>query len=233
MVIGPTGGVPGDILLLDASQSVGDHFTWQVTPEEQKPTILVLENGRKCLVRSVAGAYVVFCSVSNAEGNDSLKHAITVSDKNTPPVPPGPLPAPPPGPAPDPPSPPPTPGPNPEPVFPPGEFGAASKVFSLARAVNSPTRGAAAQRLALAWQQVQRDLVDSKKLSGLVLAAKVQQLMSAAGSAALGADKPAWKSFEDGLEGPILELYNSQRLLSADDWSRLLGEAITGLQAVR
>jgi len=78
-IIGPTGGKPGDILVLDATNSVADHYAWSVEPElpNERPTIMVLEDGRKCLVASVPGTYTIFLAVSTAGGIDQIKWTVT------------------------------------------------------------------------------------------------------------------------------------------------------------
>ena len=80
VIVGPSGGVPGDILVLDASESQGDHFDWIVEPAEvnDKPSYLILEDGKKCLVCSVPGSYTIVLGVSSPEGISLTKWGITV-----------------------------------------------------------------------------------------------------------------------------------------------------------
>ena len=61
VITGPTGGQPGDILVLDASESVADHYAWSVIPQlpDGRVTILPLADGTRCLVCSVPGTYHV------------------------------------------------------------------------------------------------------------------------------------------------------------------------------
>lgn len=96
VITGPTGGVPGDILILDASASGGDFFSWEVAQEldGDRPTILPIDNGRKCVVASVPGTYVVFLAVGDKDGIDTIKWQLKVSgEPPKPPAPPAPTPA--------------------------------------------------------------------------------------------------------------------------------------------
>lgn len=223
VVIGPTGGVPGDILLLDASESVGDSFGWEVTPElpNQRPTILVLEGGRKCLVTSVPGGYTVFCAVSNAEGVDTLKHVINVGTQpSPPPAPPGPTP---PGPAPGP-TPVPTPIPEPSP---PGKFtDVMGELLQLARAIDPAARAATLDKLAAAWLAIADQLKEGKvtALNALLLAHRMQALLVAANDSAVGPHAAAWQAFGRAVGVRIVSLYAAGRLNTAADWESLLRE---------
>lgn len=110
VVSGPTAGRPGSLLILDATESKGDHFAWSVTPElpDGETTIYPIEKNRKCLLTSIPGTYTVTLGVGNAEGIDMVKWTVIVRSK------PGPSPDPkpdPPNPEPDPPK------PEPEPEF--------------------------------------------------------------------------------------------------------------------
>jgi len=81
VITGPSGGVPGDLLVLDASESQADHFSWAVVPEipDGRLTILVIEGGRKCVVASVPGTYTVILAAGTADGVAVKKHTVTVS----------------------------------------------------------------------------------------------------------------------------------------------------------
>lgn len=85
-IVGPSGGIPGDLLVLDSSESDGEHFAWMVEPAEvnDKPSFLVLENGRKCLVCSVPGRYVVVLAVGDADGISMAKWTVIVAGQPRP-----------------------------------------------------------------------------------------------------------------------------------------------------
>lgn len=81
VITGPSGGVPGDLLVLDASESQADYFSWAVIPElpDGRLTIMVLEGGRKCIVASVPGTYTVVLAAGTADGVVLKKHTVTVT----------------------------------------------------------------------------------------------------------------------------------------------------------
>lgn len=98
VITGPSGGVPGDLLVLDASDSQADHLTWAVLPElpDGRQTILVVDSGRKAIIASVPGQYTVILAAATADGVVLKTHTVTVSGGgNTPdpiqPKPPTPI----------------------------------------------------------------------------------------------------------------------------------------------
>lgn len=228
-VTGSTGGVPGDILVLDASESVADHFHWVVTPElpDGRPTILVLEEGRKCLVCSVPGTWTVVLAASNDEGVDQLKWTVTVGGE------PGPGPAPPPGPDPDPE---PAPGPDPEPTppepdLPPGIYGITHFARDQARAVNSPNRATESAAVAAGFESVAAAIsAGTLTRPNLILAALLE-----ANRAALGTEAAlrAWIPCGTAIGKQLQALYQSGRLTGPEAWASVLLEVALGLRAVK
>ncbi len=159
IINGPTTGVGGEILVLDATGCEGEptHFTWKISPVlKGRKQLDVKDGGRRVQVASYGGSYVVTLLVSNADGNDVLTWPLTIpGDAPCPspepqPVTPTPVdpipvePAPPRPPAPEPVIP--TPPPAPQPVTPtppapsPGRFGIAARVRAAVLGVSSPTR---------------------------------------------------------------------------------------------
>jgi len=179
VVTGPTGGMPGHILLLDASESGADFYAWSVTPQLPggRPTILVLEEGRKCLIASVPGVYHVFLACSNDEGIDQTQWTLTIGDG------PNPVPVPP---APNPPTPTPTP-PSPDTV-PDGVFRIAKLAFDLARLVDSTNRVGQAHALADAADAVAASIAAGT----LNKPQEILRAILAANNAALGTSMLAW-----------------------------------------
>lgn len=98
---GSTGGVPGDIIVLDASASEGKFLRWLVTPKlsSGRQTIMEFESGKKAVLASVPGNYTVTLIASNEEGIDVLEYVVTISGAGPLPAP-NPLPVPPPQPMP-------------------------------------------------------------------------------------------------------------------------------------
>ncbi len=216
VVTGPTGGVPGDILVLDASESDADFFAWSVTPQLPggRPTILVLEDGRKCLVASVPGVYHVFLACSNAEGIDQTLWTLTIGDAPAPvPVPPGPNPPAPP--APD--------------GIPDGVFHISQLVFDLAMHVESVHRAAQAHALADAADAVAASIAAGT----LQKPQEILRAILAANNAALGPSMLAWTPWGTAVGLKLQELYRAGRLAQPADWSVALREIAIGLRAVK
>jgi len=113
-ITGPSGGVPGDAINLDASKSSCCVTRWDVVRRgfaAADTHFTVSEDGRSCQINSYPGVYDVTLSVANEEGIDVKRHVVVIwgvsppapqpvpgPDVPTPapPVPPGP-PAPEPG----------------------------------------------------------------------------------------------------------------------------------------
>lgn len=220
IMTGPTGGVPGDILVLDASESAADFYAWSVTPQLPggRPTILVLEEGRKCLVASVPGVYHVFLACSNCEGIDQAQWTLTIGNE------PNPAPVPP---APNPPTPtPPVPAPD---TVPDGVFRIAKLAFDLAQLVDSTNRVGQAHALADA-----ADAVTASIAAGtLKKPQEILRAILAANNAALGSAMLAWTPWGTAIGLKLQELYKAGRLAQTGDWAVCLREIAIGLRAVK
>jgi len=81
VITGPTGGVSGDILVLDASETKAEHYAWEVIPKlpDGRQTLLVLPGKDKAIIASVPGTYHVICAASTAAGIDLLVYTVTVT----------------------------------------------------------------------------------------------------------------------------------------------------------
>ncbi len=221
VITGPTGGRPGDLLVLDAGNSTADYFAWSVEPElpNERPTILPIEDGKKCIICSVPGRYVVVLAVSNSLGIDQLKWTVTVGD--------GPVPPPGPGPSPGPgPTPPPLPVP---PVIPDGQFAIARVAYDAAMSVESTSRAAEAQALAAGLDGVAAS-ISAGVLSG---AQKILAAILQANNAALGANMPKWVGWGAAVSERLKAIYLAGLLKSTDDWAACLREVSIGLKAVQ
>lgn len=222
-IVGPTGGQPGDILVLDASHSEGaEHFAWEVTPklpQEGRPTILPLgDAGTKCIVTSVPGTYTVFLAASNDEGVRIIEWPMRVGN-------PQPDPEPDPGPNPDP-----QPGPDPDPTPNPDRFGLAADALSWSAAVTGGTRVAEAQSLGAAFESVAAEIAAGVATTQEQI---LQSLARQCSAAIPAARQSAWIAFDASLQARINELYLAGQLSRPDDWAVAFREVASGLAAVR
>lgn len=85
-IIGPTGGVPGDLLVLSIESDTATHVAWTVTPElpDGRVTLLPIEQSRKAILCSVPGTWTVICAASSDTGIAIKKHVVVVSGDGQP-----------------------------------------------------------------------------------------------------------------------------------------------------
>lgn len=77
----------GELIILDASESVGTHFSWNINPkwsETKKSFDVPPDNPLRCYVASVPGKYSITLVASNCNGNKSLIFPITVKGSSNP-----------------------------------------------------------------------------------------------------------------------------------------------------
>lgn len=244
VINGPTNAVPGELIVLDASQSEGEptHYSWRISPEiKGRKQIGPLDGGRKLQMASFPGRYLITLVCSNADGNDVLAWQVDVP--GTPPCPapdpqpvtPQPIPvdpapprppAPDPNPAPTPPAPvppqpvPPTP-PAPTPPDPaPSRFGIRDRVRTAILGISSPTRAAEVAQLRGKLQVLQQQaqagqLTQQQILDGMV--------------AELKALPPSWALIKTLASLGIKFLINGGQLKTVEDWIDLVAEVIDSL----
>lgn len=244
VINGPTSAMAGEMIFLNAGDSTdAEHFLWRVTPEiPGRLTIHVTDNGRRCQVASIPGAYTITLAVSNDEGIDLTSWSIVVPGTPLPPAPTPPLPAP--QPAPLPPAPPPSPlpgpqpappGPNPpapsppEPTFPAGTFHVSADVYRWAMSVKSPNRAAEAKGLADACEATAAAI----GAGTLNSAQKILSALLSANNAALGPSVAAWTPCGQQLSARIKDLYMAGKLPDPAAWAVLLREMAVGFKAVK
>ncbi|TWU12848.1 hypothetical protein CA54_16740 [Symmachiella macrocystis] len=217
VIVGPTEGSAGDILILDASGSVGDCFAWQVSPElpGEMPTIEIVDGGRRCVVCSVTGRYTVFLAVSNAAGVSLARWTVDVLDDTGPPVPPGPSP-----PVPVPPSPP---GPAPD------RFGIARVAYDAAQLVQSPNRAAESAAIASGLEGVAAAIA-AGTLRG---DQEILDAVLSSNNQALGASVPLWVGWGQTIGERLRTIYMSGMLKGPGDWAALALEVAGGMKAVK
>jgi len=225
-ITGSTGGQPGDILVLDASESGADWYKWMVTPklQEGRPTILVLEGGRKCLVTSVPGTWTIFMACGNADGIDMAEWVVEVSENPSPGPPPQPFPNPDPEPEPEPAP------PEPDvPEIPVGVFDTARLAHQLSQTVDSDNRVAEAHALAGSFESVAASIAAGaiKSEQAILLA------LLSSNASALGDKVKTWAPVGNAIGVRLQELHKSGRLKTLNDWSVCLREISIGFAAVK
>ncbi len=242
IINGPTTGVRGEILVLDATGCAGEptHFTWKISPElKGRKQLDVKDGGRRVQVASYGGSYLVTLLVSNADGNDVLTWPLTIpGDAPCPspepqPVTPTPVepipvePAPPRPPAPEPVIP--TPPPAPQPVTPtpptptPGRFGIAARVRAAVLGVSSPTRAAEVARLRATLTDLQTQAGAGQVTPQQFLDALVAELKSLPDS---------WQVVKTLAALGIRVLITAKQLVTVEDFIDLAGEILDALNGL-
>lgn len=135
-ITGPSAGEVGDILILNATESIGDFYAWTVKEKlpDGRTTIKPIENREgketQCQVASVAGTYTVTLGVSNEKGISLTTWVVTVRGPPKPDCPECPEPNPDPKPEPEP-----DPGPDPKPDPGPDLSDKAQEVYDILKPV--------------------------------------------------------------------------------------------------
>jgi hypothetical protein len=226
----------GEICVLDASGSEGEptHYSWDIQPELRgRRQKLEVDNGRRVIVASFPGRYLLTLTVSNADGHSTAFKELVIPG-NTPPTPsplppapeplPGPLPTPSPPSPPSPPAPGPAPQPTPEPLT-----GFAADVAAWANAVQSPGKVQEAKRLADACEATASAIVAGAHSGPAAILAAIR----AANNAALGESIKAWGPFGVKYGSALGVKYAAGELSTNDKWAALLNETAKGLRGVR
>lgn len=239
IINGPTTGVAGELLTLDASASEGKDVKYLWRSSLDAPGRKLFEacgEGKKCRINSLPGTWVYALVVYNSEDADLLFWTVTVPGATPPlppspnppqPVPPEPLPKPPEPPAPAPPSPPPTP---PAPVIPEGKFGITKPLIQWIGNVTTATRAAEAASLAGKLEAF-RAKIDSQSVSGSIAIALG---LKAALSEGLGSAYAAWQvPVGVPFTAKLKEVYGAGMLGSDADWSAFVGEVLVALRAAK
>lgn len=79
-ISGPEVGNVGQTLILDASETQADHFSWVAVPSQVNDisTIEVIEEGKRCIVCSVPGTYKIILAASTTDGVVQKIHTLEV-----------------------------------------------------------------------------------------------------------------------------------------------------------
>lgn len=217
VISGPTGGVPGDIILLDASNSVGDYFKWAVSrelPDGRQTLVVVSESGKKAVLASLPGQHEVWLAVGNKDGIDLLKYVVTISGS---------------GPTPNP-SPNPQPNPNPDvgPKFPDSRLGISQRVYDVAKTV--PRASGESQDLAKQFRGVVAQIA-AKTITG---STAIIGAIRDANSSALNTEEKRgrWTPFLDK-NGPLTQILKEQKPSTDAQFSEVFNEFAAGLEAIK
>lgn len=212
-VIGPSGGIPGDIILLtaqvDGSPAVASHrFAWSVIPPvtaSGKPTSLKISDD-KIIVASIPGRYSIVCAAGNAD--EVLQSLWVVEIEGTPQPGPGPQPGP-------------EPGPGPPDLTPLGKL-----AYAWTLAVNRPADEKRA--FAAAYRQT-ASTIDSSVAAGVAMTPEqcVRMLAEEVGALATPAFRDAWGDWSAKYKAEMQRL----RLTTAAQHVVAWREIAAGLEA--
>ena len=217
VITGPTGGLPGDIIVLDASQSSADFYLWNVFPKlpDGRQTIAPFPGGTHAVLATVPGKYTVVLTVGTSDGLDQIEYVVTIGG-DVPPVPP---------------KPPIPPRPEPEPTFSPGRFDLAAASYKWASKVPEAERGRAA-KLAAGFRAVASQIAAGVLRS----AADIHTTQSAKNREALGDTADIGREWRGWLESLAVELKrhgDAGTLRKPEDYQTAWTEIATGLEAVK
>lgn len=214
VITGPTGGVPGDIILLDASGSVGDHFVWKVSRElpDGRQALIVFEGGRKAVVASLPGQCEIWFAAGNKDGIDLIKYVVNITGST-----PNPTPGPQPFPQPD----------N-KPQFPDSKLGISQRVYDVAKTI--PRASGESQDLAKQFRGIVAQIA-ARTLSG---STSIIGAIKDANYSALNTEdkRTRWTPFLDK-NGPLTQILKEQKPVTDEQFSQVFLEFAIGLEAVR
>lgn len=199
----------GDLIILDAEQSVGTHFRWSVRPEDnERPTFWV--DPDKPLILHLAsrpGTYLVTLTASNCNGN---------TDQTIPVVVEGTVPGPPADPNP--------PGdPDPPPV-PDGKYGLNRFAYQQALKVPSDYRSYATQIDALVRKLLADDQLKNSNDFAAAFVAGLKQILTTEDSLT------AWRPWYNATRDRLIELETQNKFASYGDYQTAWTEISGGLK---
>ena len=214
VITGPTGGLPGDIIILDASGSSADFFHWNVFPKLAggRQTIAPFPGGSHAVLATVPGQYTVVLTVGTAEGLDQIEYVVNIGGD----VPPAPIP---PDPEPD------------APVLPAGRFRLAPDSYKWASEVDSSERGRAA-KLAAGFRAVAAQIAaGALRTAADIHAAQSRKNREALGDTAdIGGE---WRGWLESLAVVLKRFGDAGKLSTPADYQTAWTEIATGLEAVK
>lgn len=224
VVSGPKESQPGDLVVLDSSNSQGvSAGTWTISPLSAAGRMLVVENGTKVVfATSQPARYVFYFAACTADGKTIriVPHEVVVGGVPPNPVPPGPQPGPtPPNPGPTPPVPP---GPTPTP----DRYGLAAFVVQQVAQISDSDKVNRCRKFA--------DICDGVIAQIGAGALRTPDEVSAALREAVMANTPwltliTWRA----LLPELGRKFEALKLTTPDELAQALTEVAAGLRAVR
>ncbi|WP_437224978.1 hypothetical protein SH661x_000407 [Planctomicrobium sp. SH661] len=235
-ISGPSTAIYGDRVLLDAYQSEGDQYRWEITRRDTLPPLFTIStDNRQVEIHFVPGVYDAQLIVASKDGIDVDHYTVSVSAVYPPgpaPYPPGPGPSPtptPPGPQPLPgpqPTPEPQPQPTPEPVIPDGKYGLAKDVFERAKLVKCDQLSSDCSKLVAALETTAAQ-INAGTLKGTVT---ILNAYGKANGAAIAGHEAEWSDFGKWLQGKLSSMYMAGKFKSDADYAVLMLEIASGLK---
>jgi hypothetical protein len=220
VVKGPATSQPGDLVILDTSESQGvSARAWSVSPKSAEGRMLPVDGGEKLVfATSQPGPYRFLFAACTADGKtvriSPFDHVVGSVPPNPGPVPPGPTP-----PGPNPPVPP---GPTPPT---PDRYGLAAFVVSQAAAVSDSEKYANAQKFAVACDTVIAQIGAGALRTDSEIATAFKDQLSSVSLAT----KLRWRT----ALGALADKFDSLKITAPADWMQAFTEVSAGLRQVR
>lgn len=222
VVTGPKESQPGDLVVLDSSNSQGvSAGTWTISPLEAAGRMLVVENGSKVVFATATPArYVFYFSGCTSDGKTVRIVAHEVQVGGVVPPNPNPVPPTPPGPGPAPPIPPP--GPTP--------LGLTQFVIDEAAKVTDPQKAAVAALAVKACDNVLKRIADGTLTNQAAIHADFQAQLSSVGFFSY---MRYWRPFLNALALKFDSLGFDQETTTKEQLLQAYAELGAGLRQVR
>lgn len=245
IIEGADPSISGEIVVLDGSRSEGEptNFSWEITPEiKGRRNLLNLDQGKRVVVHSFPGDYLVELIVSNADGHSRAVRQLHIPGTAPPspvpqPVPPQPVPNPAPGPAPAPPAPtPPGPPPGPAPAPEQPLTGLALSTYNAAMSVQSTKRAAEAACLAGGCSSLSSSIAAGRFnefTTPLTVGNALVNEMGKVMNECTATSSAAWADARELIAAKVESLYKAGQLRTAADWKSALDQIAQGLARVK
>lgn len=203
--------VPHDTAVADlektAEQLRDAGFDVQAPKRDEPPIYLELDKGKRLILSSYRGTYLVSLAVGNDDGVDQTVFKVVVGEAKPKPDdddPPGPI-------------------PDVEPNLPAGKFGLAIKSWRAAQQVKSAKRPSEAKALATALM-ISMTAADGQGM--------VDQFSSTMKTSFNTAQKAAWEPWRSSYLSELKALQDGGKLIEKADWVAAFSEMALGLSAV-